>query len=304
MNVRHTISNFLNEELDGDSTLQMLEITDENNIITDQYYYKFDDITQGRGITPITAVNICDHDPFPNITYIANFNNTPLGEGAEALVEGGACTGCQCENDCDDGNCSCCQLQIQSHSFYTAEGLLKEPLRDGTLIYECNSLCACLGNGLCINRVVQYGSKIPFQIFKTEQKGWGVKTLAPIRANQFIEEYLGEIVTEIVAEERGKKYDLRGCSYLFDLGHDADNNFTIDADHFCNTTRFFNHSCDPNMGSAKVCVDVQDMNTSRIAFFALRDIKAGEELEFDYKYQIQKRIRCYCGKLNCKKWVQ
>jgi histone-lysine N-methyltransferase SUV39H len=227
-----------------------------------------------------------------------------LGVGAEAIKEGGACAGCACTNDCDDGKCACCGLQHTiTHSFYTPEGLLKQNLVND-LIYECNSFCECASFDRCINRVVQKGSEIPVQVFKTPQKGWGVKTLVPIKANQFVEEYLGEIIVETEAEERGQLYDRIGCSYLFDLGVGHENKFTIDAQHYGNSARFYNHSCEPNLESHKVCIEVQDDHAARIAFFAARDIAAGEELEFDYRYQILKRIRCYCGKPNCKKWVQ
>jgi histone-lysine N-methyltransferase SUV39H len=305
--VRKMITKFMNEvdTEEGDESLSLIEVEDDNANVVEEYFFKIDDITQGRGEVAIPAINMADHNAFPDLTYIESFQKVPYGENAECIKNLILCTGCECRSSCDSGKCSCCGLQAQSHSFYAKDGRLKEPLQLGTIIFECNALCACADfKSKCVNRVVQNGSQLPLQVFKTKQKGWGVRTLVDIKAKQFVDEYLGEIISETEAETRGEMYDKRGCSYLFDLGSVDENNFTIDADKFANVTRFFNHSCDPNMGSARVCIDVQDINTARIAFFALRDVPAGEELTFDYKYQIQKRIRCYCGASNCKKWVQ
>lgn len=55
------------------------------------------------------------------------------------------------------------------------------------------------------------------QIFKTKEKGWGVRATKPIPAGTFVCEYVGEIVTVEEAEKRGQYYDSIQCSYLYDL---------------------------------------------------------------------------------------
>jgi SET domain-containing protein len=55
----------------------------------------------------------------------------------------------------------------------------------------------------------------------------------------------------------------------------------IDATRMGGRARFINHSCDPNCGVEKWDVNGEE----RCAIFALRDIFAGEELTFDYKFQ-------------------
>jgi hypothetical protein len=58
-------------------------------------------------------------------------------------------------------------------------------------------------------------------------------------------------------------------------------------------SRAFNHSCNPNTGLRK---------TSEM--FALRDIKKGEELTFDYSLTIAPtvwKMECRCGAKNCRK---
>ena len=94
----------------------------------------------------------------------------------------------------------------------------------------------------CINRVVQHGRKIPLCIFRTDNRGWGVKTLQPIKANTFVTEYVGEVITSEEAEKRGRAYDEEGETYLFDLDFDDDQMFTIDAKKYGNISHFFNHS--------------------------------------------------------------
>ena len=55
---------------------------------------------------------------------------------------------------------------------YTHKRLL-EKITTG--IYECNAQCKC--SKTCCNRLVQEGLKYPLQLFKTADKGWGVRTL-------------------------------------------------------------------------------------------------------------------------------
>ncbi len=64
----------------------------------------------------------------------------------------------------------------------------------------------------------------------------------------------------------------------------------IDLDEF---SRSFNHSCDPNTGIRK-----------RSELFALRDIRQGEEITYDYSATIAPTVwqmECHCGAKNCRK---
>ena len=86
---------------------------------------------------------------------------------------------------------------------YTKFGKLR--IEPGVPIYECNKRCKCGPN--CANRVVQKGRKVKLCIYKTDNgMGWGVKTLENIRKGTFVVEYVGEVIKEKEAEERGKKY--------------------------------------------------------------------------------------------------
>ena len=75
----------------------------------------------------------------------------------------------------------------------------------GAPIYECNKKCSCTGS--CYNRVVQKGRKTRLCVYRTPNGcGWGVKTLENIKRGTFVVEYVGEVITNDEAEERGKKY--------------------------------------------------------------------------------------------------
>ena len=66
----------------------------------------------------------------------------------------------------------------------------------------------------------------------------------------------------------------------------------------------FQHSCDPNLMVQSVFVDTHDMRFPWIAFFAMRVIKAGEELTWNYNYEVgsvpSKCMYCKCGAKNCR----
>jgi len=56
---------------------------------------------------------------------------------------------------------------------------------------------------------------------------------------------------------------------------------------------FINHSCDPNLRVRKI--------RGHIFFFGRRQIRAGEELTFDYRLNRKARRRlCRCGSRNCR----
>lgn len=80
------------------------------------------------------------------------------------------------------------------------------------MIFECNDTCGC--NAItCRNRLVQKGLTQRFQIFKTEQIGWGLKTLRFIPKGSFVCEYIGEILTDTEADAR------EDDSFLFALSN-------------------------------------------------------------------------------------
>nr|XP_036232839.1 uncharacterized protein LOC106615058 [Bactrocera oleae] len=180
---------------------------------------------------------------------------------------------CSCMDGCISSQCQCGEASGQN--WYTAEGRLSGDFNfeDPVPIFECNDVCGC--NKLsCRNRVVQNGIRIPLQVFECNDttKGWGVRTLVQVAKGSFVSEYIGEILSNTEADRRTDD------SYCFDL----ENGHCIDANYFGNVSRFYNHSCEPNIVSVRVFFEHQDYRFPKIAFFACRDIQAGEELCFDY----------------------
>ena len=172
------------------------------------------------------------------------------GEGvpdpSKVSMKGPKC-GCTCYimgKRCGPKNEHCCPQMGGAEFPYSPAGKVRLP--PGNPIYECNGHCSCPHD--CTNRVVQHGRKINMCIFRTSNgRGWGVKTMEPIKPNTFVTEYVGEVVTTEEAERRGQLYDKEGRTYLFDLDFSCDDNaFTIDAAHYGNISHFFNHSVSLN----------------------------------------------------------
>ena len=180
-------------------------------------------------------------------------------------------------------------------------------------ISECNELCSC-GPG-CWNRVVSRGRTVPLEIFETAKCGFGVRSSVDIVRGQFIELYLGEVITQQELERRENAEEENQSSYIYSLdwlkGQDCHH---VDGENFGTAVRFVNHSCDPNARSFTVISNKADKNVYYLAFFAIKNINAGAEICIDYSPQMvgddeqaveqdiggdraeaDARARCYCG---------
>lgn len=100
-----------------------------------------------------------------------------------------------------------------------------------------------------------------------------------------------------VIEYLGRKIDKAESARLCEDGNPfiftINDEWDIDGDVPWNPARFLNHSCGPN------CEARQDED--RIWINALRDIAPGEELTFNYGYDISewRDYPCACGAPNC-----
>jgi len=231
--------------------------------------------------------------------------------------------GCECETCELKSEKSCCSGVAGFQLAYTKHSKLRIDV--GQPIYECNKRCACGPD--CTNRVVQKGRKHKLQIYRTDNGcGWGVRAMENIKAGSFVVEYVGEVITSDEAEERGKKYDAEGRTYLFDLDFNLgdENLYTVDAAFYGNLSHFINHSCDPNLNIFNVYINNLDPNMPQLCLFARREIKKGEQISFDYcqstanvnsqdmiasplkkikeaEESIKERPECRCGAPNCRK---
>ncbi len=121
----------------------------------------------------------------------------------------------------------------------------------------------------------------------------GVKSTVDVRSGQFIDCYFGEILTLETANKRRDSLDRSNNKdiYLFGLDKFYDEKSEVPAENtlyevdgalFGGPTRFINHSCKPNLRIFARVGSVVEKNLHDLAFFAIRDIKAGDELLFDY----------------------
>ena len=68
---------------------------------------------------------------------------------------------------------------------------------------------------------------------------------------------------------------------------------------------FINHSCDPNCELQLQKWEVGGL--PRMCFFAIKEIKEGGELTFDYNWVWDKNKRkteCKCGTANCRGFIE
>uniref|UniRef100_G3STG1 Histone-lysine N-methyltransferase SETDB1 n=1 Tax=Loxodonta africana TaxID=9785 RepID=G3STG1_LOXAF len=184
-------------------------------------FYYILDITYGKEDVPLSCVNEIDTTPPPQVAYSKEripgkgvFINT----GPEFLV------GCDCKDGCrDKSKCACHQLTIQAtactpggqinpNSGYQYKRL-EECLPTG--VYECNKRCKCDAN-MCTNRLVQHGLQVRLQLFKTQNKGWGIRCLDDIAKGSFVCIYAGKILTDDFADKEGLEM---GDEYFANLDH-------------------------------------------------------------------------------------
>ncbi len=108
-------------------------------------------------------------------------------------------------------------------------------------------------------------------------------------------EYIGEKISKTESERRAQARLARAkktgvaAVYIFNLNRKQD----LDGSSPKNTARLLNHSCDPN------CEAVQ--HRGRIWISAKRDIKEGDELTFNYGFDLEnwEEHECRCGSKNC-----
>jgi hypothetical protein len=128
--------------------------------------------------------------------------------------------------------------------------------------------------------------------------GWGLFTKIDLPKDAMIVEYMGEIIRQSVADKREKAYEVsgEGSCYMFRL----DMQRIVDATQIGCMARFMNHCCQPNAYAKIITVDTDSGPDKKIMVFALTDIKAGEEITYDYKFQVEDgSLKCTCGAPNC-----
>ena len=127
--------------------------------------------------------------------------------------------------------------------------------------------------------------------------GKGVFALQDLAEGETLIEYVGEVVTWKEALRR-HPHDPKDPNHTFYFH--IDEKHVIDAKYGGNSSRWINHSCKPNCEA--------DEQKGRVFIKALRNIKAGEELFYDYgliidaKYtkKLKAEYPCWCGAKSCR----
>ncbi|PVU92727.1 hypothetical protein BB561_003651 [Smittium simulii] len=161
---------------------------------------------------------------------------------------------------------------------------------------ECHPLL-CPTGPACKNRRFQKKEYSKIRIGDAGKKGYGIYAEENIKSGQFIIEYTGEMVSMSDFITRTHKYTEIGQIHHYFMS--VDQHQVIDATLKGNAARFINHSCNPNCALQRWIVAGQ----IRMGIFALREIKIGQELSFDYKFERfegSEPQKCYCGDELCK----
>lgn len=130
--------------------------------------------------------------------------------------------------------------------------------------------------------------------------GRGVYAGRKLAKGERVIEYKGELITWKECDRRPPSDpDDPHHTFFFSL---SDGKHVIDAAVGGNAAKWINHSCEPN------CEAEEDDEDNRVFIVALRDIKAGEELNYDYGLitderitpTVKKNYECRCGSKDCR----
>ncbi|GAQ87333.1 histone-lysine N-methyltransferase [Klebsormidium nitens] len=156
--------------------------------------------------------------------------------------------------------------------------------------------------GLSVSGMIEHmqaTEKSRLSFGKSGIHGWGLIARKTILEGDYVVDYRGTLVRPSVANLREKYYRRIGKDcYLFKV----DDQHVVDATETGNLGRLINHSCGPNCYSQITRVD----GITRIILRAKRDVQAGEELTYDYRFAQEEdkdRVPCHCGAANCRKFM-
>ena len=139
-----------------------------NQLLKDQQ--KLNEKTKGR---PLIAIeNEVDLETIPLL--VKNYIQNNVAAHPIKIKED-AFTNCNCDKNCSKST-SCCPFTMSQSCMPYKDGLIQVSKEHP--IFECNKSCSCPET--CRNRVTQKGSSCKVMIFKTADKGWGVKALERI----------------------------------------------------------------------------------------------------------------------------
>ena len=135
------------------------------------------------------------------------------------------------------------------------------------------------------------------QTRRSSVHGKGVYARVELAEGETLIEYVGQVITWAEALRR-HPHDPNDPHHTFYFHIDEDH--VIDAKVGGNSSRWINHSCNPNCEA--------EVDAGRVFIRATRNILAGEELFYDYGLVIdepytqalKKQYPCWCGAQNCR----
>ncbi|KAJ0816119.1 putative [histone H3]-lysine(4) N-trimethyltransferase chromatin remodeling SET family [Helianthus annuus] len=203
--------------------------------------------------------------------------------------------GCNCVAGCSQ-DCFCAKRNGGDFA-YDSNGLL---VRGKPLIFECGPHCRCPAT--CQNRVSQKGLRNRFEVFRSQETGWGVRSLDLIQAGSFICEYTGVVLTR----EQAQLFTMNGDSLVYpnrfgerwaewgDLSQIFTDyvrptypsvpplDFGMDVSRMRNLACYMSHSSCPNVLVQLVLYDHSNIAFPHLMLFAMENIPPMRELSLDY----------------------
>lgn len=127
--------------------------------------------------------------------------------------------------------------------------------------------------------------------------GRGIYAIDDIKEDELICYYVGELINKEESTQRGidqmQKSEETGeaAVYIFTLNDKQD----LDGNFDWNVARLINHSCSPNT------IAYLEEDEKKVGVYALQDIIKGEELTFNYGFDVEQYEDhiCLCGSDNC-----
>lgn len=136
--------------------------------------------------------------------------------------------------------------------------------------------------------------------------GNGVFAIAPIRKGEYIVEYKGKLITHEEADQQYANEIGSGHTFLFTLNED----WIVDANQGGNVAKWINTGCEPNAVAFIHSENKKkpDPKKDRVLIEALRAIKPGEEIIYDYGFvfdvpytvELLRLWGCLCGSPKCR----
>ncbi|PKU66326.1 Histone-lysine N-methyltransferase, H3 lysine-9 specific SUVH4 [Dendrobium catenatum] len=285
-----------------------------------------DDISAGQENFPIPATNVVDGPPFGPSGFVYS-KSTKLAKNLK--LPSVAC-GCKCKGECvDPRSCSCARLNGNDFPYVRKDG--GRLVEAKAVVFECGPHCEC--RSTCVNRTSQNGLRYRLEVYRTTKKGWAVRSWDTIPSGAPVCEYTGiltktEDIDSVVENNYifdidclqtikgldGRERRPGDLSSLIDLDEKKSEapEYCIDAGSIGSVARFINHSCSPNLFVQCVLSQHQDIKMAKIMLFAADNIPPLQELTYDYGYVLDsvvgvdgtlKKLRCFCGSSDCRKWL-